>query len=31
VERILIEARAGDGAEPGMIPPHGGWIGLNIR
>jgi len=31
VERIVIEARAGDGAEPGVIPPHGGWIGMTIR
>jgi len=31
VQRIVIEARARDGADPGMIPPHGGWIGLNIR
>jgi alpha-glucosidase len=29
--RLVLEARPGDGADLGIIPPHGGWIAEAIR
>jgi alpha-glucosidase len=27
--QLVLEARPGDGADPRLLPPHGGWIARN--